>query len=167
MGYTSSKKHACSPSHSGNLAVNSLKSSSLACVALAEPGAELTELLGEARNHLQHAREVCGRNLGHTAGMEEEISEMEKMLRESTFYLPVSNEEKAAVCAAIARSFSGTGHWYYCENGHPLTIGECGTPTETAHCPQCGSPVGGEGHQAVSGVTRATDLERQFGGLGI
>jgi len=63
------------------------------------------------------------------------------MLRDSTFYMPVSNEEKAAVYAAMAHDFRGTGHWYYCENGHPFTIGECGMPMETSQCPQCGSPL--------------------------
>lgn len=39
------------------------------------------------------------------------------MLRDSTFYMPVSNEEIAAVYVAMALDFRGTGHWYYCENG--------------------------------------------------
>jgi hypothetical protein len=38
---------------------------------------------------------------------------------------------------------------------------------QTSQCPQCGSPVGGCDHQLVDGVTPATDLERQFSGLGI
>ena len=32
-------------------------------------------------------------------------------------------------------------------------------PTERARCPECGSPVGGEDHRAVEGVTRAMDME--------
>ncbi|KAI4140187.1 MAG: hypothetical protein L6R39_005901 [Caloplaca ligustica] len=134
---------------------------------LMEPGSELTQLLADAREHLQHAREICDKYPGQTAGMQEEITDVEKMLRDSTFYMPVSNEEKAAVYAAMAHDFRGTGHWYYCENGHPFTIGECGMPMETSRCPQCGSPVGGQNHRAAAGITPATDLERQFGGLGI
>jgi hypothetical protein len=38
--------------------------------------------------------------------------------------MPASNEEKAAVYAAMAHDSRGTGHWYYSENGHPFTIGE-------------------------------------------
>ncbi|KAG4427275.1 hypothetical protein IFR05_017241 [Cadophora sp. M221] len=95
--------------------------------------------------------------------MGNEVEEVEKMLRDSTFYMPVSNEEKAAVYAAMAHDFRGTGHWYYCENGHPFTIGECGMPMEASQCPQCGSPVGGHDHRAIGGVRPATDLERQFG----
>jgi hypothetical protein len=99
--------------------------------------------------------------------MRNEVEEVEKMLRDSTFYMLVSNEEKAAVYAAMAYDFRGTGHWYYCENGHLFTIGECGMPMETSQCPQCGSPVGGYDHQAIGGVRPATDLERQFGGVRI
>ena len=135
--------------------------------SLAEPGAKMTQLLDEAKEHLQQAREICDKYPGQTAGMKNEVEEAEKMLRDSTFYMPVSNEEKAAVFAAMSRDFSGTGHWYYCANGHPFTIGECGMPMQTSQCPQCGSPIGGHGHRPVDGVTHATDLERQFGGLGI
>jgi len=97
--------------------------------------------------------------------MRDEVEEVKKMLRESTFYMPVSNEEKAAVYAAMALEFSGTGHWYYCENGHPFTIGECGMPMKISQCPQCGSQVGGRNHQAVGGVRSAADLERQYNQL--
>ena len=135
--------------------------------SLAEPGSELTELLAKARGHLQLAHTICDKYPGQTKGMRNEVEDVEKMLRDSTFYMPVSNEEKAAVYAAMARDFRGTGHWYYCVNGHPFTIGECGMPMETSRCPQCDSPVGGHDHQALGGVRPATDLERQFGGLGI
>jgi len=37
--------------------------------------------------------------------MPAEVSKVEKMLRDSTFYAPVTNLEKAAVYAAIALSF--------------------------------------------------------------
>jgi hypothetical protein len=135
--------------------------------SLAEPGSELTELLDKARGYLQLAHKMCDEYPGQTAGMRNEVEDVEKMLRDSTFYMPVSNEEKAAVYTAMAHDFRGTGHWYYCENGHPFTIGECGMPMETSRCPQCGSPVGGRDHRTVGGVRPATDLERQFGGLRI
>ncbi|KAF1994313.1 P-loop containing nucleoside triphosphate hydrolase protein [Amniculicola lignicola CBS 123094] len=130
-----------------------------------ERESQLTQHLALARMHLSIAREVCDKHPGQTGGMRNELEDIEKSLRDSTFYMPVSNEEKAAVYAAMANDFRGTGHWYYCENGHPFTIGECGMPMETSQCPQCGSPVGGENHEAVGGVRRATDLERDFGGL--
>ncbi|KAF2793162.1 hypothetical protein K505DRAFT_350116 [Melanomma pulvis-pyrius CBS 109.77] len=130
--------------------------------SFAEP---VSELLDVARKHLHLAHEICDKYPGQTGGMRNEIEDVERMLRDSTFYMPVSNEEKAAVFAAMAHDFRGTGHWYYCENGHPFTIGECGMPMETSQCPQCGSPVGGQHHRAVGGVRPAEDLEREFGGL--
>ncbi|KAI9784989.1 MAG: hypothetical protein M1839_001185 [Geoglossum umbratile] len=130
---------------------------------LAEPGSELTQLLDEGRGHLQLAHEMCDKHPNQTVGIRNEVEDVEKMLRDSTFYMPVSNEEKAAVYAAMAHDFRGTGHWYYCENGHPFTVGECGMPMETSQCPQCGSPVGGRDHQSVGGVRLAEDMERQFG----
>lgn len=136
-------------------------------VALERSFTEPSQLLDEARRHLQVAHTICDEYKGQTAGMRKEIEDTEKMLRDSTFYMPVSNEEKAAVYAAMALGFSGTGHWYYCENGHPFTIGECGMPMETSRCPQCGSPVGGSNHQAVGGVRRAIDMELEFGRLQI
>ncbi|KAI9743633.1 MAG: hypothetical protein M1818_002949 [Claussenomyces sp. TS43310] len=139
--------------------------------SLAEPESEFEQLLDEARRHLQLAHKICDEHCDKhpdpTAGMRNEVEDVEKMLRGSTFYMPVSNEEKAAVYAAMAQDFLGTGHWYYCENGHPFTIGECGMPMETSQCPQCGSPVGGHNHRAVGGVRPATDLEREFSNLGI
>lgn len=123
------------------------------------------QLLDDARLHIEQAQAICDAYPGQTRGMTDEIADVQKMLRESTFYMPVSNDEKAAVYQAMAREFSGTGHWYYCANGHPFTVGECGMPMQTSRCPQCGEPVGGQSHQAVAGVVRATDLESEFGRL--
>lgn len=38
---------------------------------------------------------------------------------------------------------------------------------QTSTCPQCGVPIGGRSHQAVEGVTRATELERGLGRMAI
>ncbi|KAI4224645.1 MAG: hypothetical protein L6R36_004520 [Xanthoria steineri] len=118
-----------------------------------------------AREHLQTARDICKRHPGQTGGVIPEVEDVEKALRDSTFYTSVTNEEKAAVYAAMASDFRGTGHWYYCENGHPFTVGECGMPMQTSRCPQCGAAVGGERHHAVEGVRRAADMDEQFGRL--
>jgi len=125
--------------------------------------ADMTTLVDRAHDHLHLARTICNVYPGQTAGMLSEVSEAEKILRDATFYAPVTNAEKAAVYAAMAQSFQGTGHWYYCANGHPFTVGECGMPMETARCPQCGATVGGTHHQPAAGVTRAADLEAGFG----
>ncbi|ERF70407.1 hypothetical protein EPUS_05226 [Endocarpon pusillum Z07020] len=124
---------------------------------------DMTALVNLAAANLHRARTICTTHSSQTAGMLAEIVDVEKMLRDPTFYAPVTNSEKAAVYAAMAQSFSGTGHWYYCANGHPFTVGECGMPVETSRCPQCGAPVGGRNHVAVAGVRRAVDLEEQFG----
>ena len=124
-------------------------------------------LLTEARNHLTNARFMCQEWPGQTKGLLDEVDAAESMLNEGTFYAPVTNEEKAAVYAAMASEFSGTGHWYYCENGHAFTVGGCGMPMETSVCPECDAPVGGQSHQSVAGVVRATDIENQFGRLTI
>lgn len=84
------------------------------------------------------------------------------MLRESTFFAPVTTEERRAVLAAMAGELRGTGHWYCCENGHPFTVGECGMPVEETACPQCGRPAGGRGHVNAEGVRRAEDLEGEL-----
>lgn len=118
-----------------------------------------------AREHLQTARKICSEYQGQTAGMLSEIDDVDKALRDSTFYTSVTNEEKAAIYAAMASDFRGTGHWYYCANGHPFTVGECGMPMQTSRCPQCGATVGGERHTAVEGVRRAADMDEQFGRL--
>ena len=128
--------------------------------------ADTTTLVECARHRLHLARAICVTNPGQTAGMSKEVSAALKMLRDSTFYEPVTNVEKAAVYAAMAQSFQGTGHWYYCANGHPFTVGECGMPMEMARCPQCAAPVGGADHQPADGVRRAEDMEAEFGGRG-
>lgn len=133
-----------------------------------EPGcSDMPRLVAEARAHLQDAKQLCRNYPSQTAGVIAEIEEVEAMLRDSTFYMPVTNAEKAAVYKAMALNFRGTGHWYYCANGHPFTIDGCGMPMETARCPQCDSPIGGQNHQPIQGVTRATDMEMQFGRLAI
>ena len=125
--------------------------------------ADMTTLVDCARANLHRARTICNMHPGQTAGVLSEVPEAEKMLREATFYAPVTNAEKAAVYAAMAQSFQGTGHWYYCANGHPFTVGDCGMPMETARCPQCGATVGGNHHQPAAGVTRAVDMDAGFG----
>ncbi|RDW81247.1 uncharacterized protein DSM5745_04804 [Aspergillus mulundensis] len=78
------------------------------------------------------------------------------------FYVSVSAEERRQVYEAMEAQFLGTGHWYYCVNNHPFTVGECGMPMEEARCPQCGERVGGHDHTPVAGVQRADDLDAAF-----
>lgn len=38
---------------------------------------------------------------------------------------------------------------------------------EETRCPECNAPIGGQGHIAADGVTRALDIEQQFGNLDV
>ena len=101
-------------------------------------------------------------------------------------YETVTPDEMAAVKLAMVRGPQGlnthSGHWYNCENGHPVSlvhpahtfpvsvtasltqrqfaIGECGMPMEEARCPECGSRIGGQHHTLADGVSRATEMEQ-------
>ncbi|PKX98448.1 putative NF-X1 finger and helicase domain protein [Aspergillus novofumigatus IBT 16806] len=113
--------------------------------------------LGEGREAAAHARSLCAQHPTQTRGLLPDIETVDRMLRDSTFYAVVTNEERMAVVAAMAREFHGTGHWYYCRNGHPFTIGECGGAMEQTACP--------EEHRVAEGVMRADDLEASFEGM--
>jgi hypothetical protein len=117
-------------------------------------------LITRAQTKLRLARILTTANPGQTRGLPASIDSAERrLLHPPVFYTTVTSAEKSAVYAAMAREFRGTGHWYYCVNGHPFTIGECGMPMQRGSCPQCGAVVGGMAHHAEAGVTRAEDLE--------
>lgn len=118
----------------------------------------------QAKERLEQARIFCAEH-SQARTVAREIEEVEKMLRESTFYSLVTNKEMEDVVNAMAREFRGTGHWYRCRNGHSFTVGECGGPMVESVCPQCGEPIGGHNHNAAEGVTRAADLEAEFGNM--
>jgi len=133
--------------------------------AAADPDTEMIQgLVEEARQNIKLAKTLCTRS-PNTRAMLAEAEDVEKALRDSTFYTSVTSDEKRAVYAAMATEFGGTGHWYHCQNGHPFTVGECGMPMQTSVCPQCGAPVGGRNHEAVAGVTLARELDVEFGRL--
>lgn len=121
--------------------------------------------------HLDRARGLLGTAVGGARQiMEAEIKAAETVLKGGVFYRPVTADEMRAVYVAMAAEFSGTGHWYTCELGHPFTVGECGMPMQQARCPECGSPVGGQNHAAAQGVRRADAIEelaRDVGGMGL
>ncbi|KAJ5924770.1 hypothetical protein N7466_008957 [Penicillium verhagenii] len=110
---------------------------------------------------VSEARKVCQAYPGQTSGLPSEIENAEKMLLEGRFYAGVTSQERMDIIEAMAVTFQGSGHWYYCRNNHPFTIGECGAPMEEASCPECGAPVGGQDHMPVTGVVRAEDYDTQ------
>ncbi|GAB1319259.1 hypothetical protein MFIFM68171_09469 [Madurella fahalii] len=138
----------------------------------AEPSAESSTSQSEverihklALNHLRSAREIVETHAS-TEALKAEIDTVERMVNGGVFYTTVSEAEMKAVYAAMAAGFRGTGHWYYCANGHPFTIGDCGMPMQLAQCPECGAPVGGTSHTPAEGVRRADEIERLAGGAG-
>lgn len=124
-------------------------------------------LKAKGLEHLEHARTMLeGASWGSRQLMEKEVEAVARMLDGGVFYKSVTTDELRAVYAAMSTEFSGTGHWYTCELGHPFTVGECGMPMEQARCPECGSPVGGQNHNPAEGVRRADDIEGLAAGLG-
>jgi hypothetical protein len=121
----------------------------------------------EGLNFINEARRICMKFPGQTRGLPDEVDCAETMLRGSAFWSLITSKERMDVIQAMAQEFQGSGHWYYCRNGHPFTIGECGGAVETAACPDCGALVGGENHQIAAGVTLAEDLEQRLMDLGI
>ncbi|PYH91620.1 P-loop containing nucleoside triphosphate hydrolase protein [Aspergillus ellipticus CBS 707.79] len=124
------------------------------------PEAEAQKCLVDGKRAVASARYLCRRYPAQTNGLLEEVDSAEAMLNGGTFYTAVSNEERMGVVTAMAREFLGTGHWYYCPNGHPFTIGECGGAMQQSRCPECGAAVGGPNHRTAERVMRADDLER-------
>ncbi|KAK4160894.1 hypothetical protein QBC43DRAFT_269827 [Cladorrhinum sp. PSN259] len=114
-----------------------------------------------AKELLEKALDLCN----SFGGGADYLSEVEEMLRLYTGprYEEVTPEELQLIKQAMVTGRGGisthSGHWYNCENGHPFAIGECGMPMEQARCPECGAKIGGQDHQAVAGVTRATNME--------
>lgn len=114
--------------------------------------------------HISEANKIIGLFLS-TATLDSEVQAVSDMLDRDIFYSAVSLEEKRAIFAAMAKEFSGTGHWYTCINGHAFTIGECGGAMEETQCPECGAAVGGQNHTLAQGVRRADEMENLVRGV--
>ena len=115
-----------------------------------------------AETHLDKAKALCTRYPGQTSSIAAEIEDVRRVLIETGY-----QSQMRMVVAAMQGEFSGTGHWYRCENGHPFTVGECGMPMQVARCPQCDAPIGGLNHRPAAGVVHASDIERDFGSMQI
>jgi hypothetical protein len=135
--------------------------------SFAESESDFTQLLNEIKKHLQLAHKICDKYRSQTADMRNEVENVEKMLRNSTFYMSVSNEKKAAVYVAMTRDFRDTEHWYYCENDHSFTIEECDMLMKISQCSQCDSSIDDHDHQTTDDVKSATNLKREFDELRI
>lgn len=122
----------------------------------------LEEIKRNAERHLDSAEELCTAFPSQTTSVTAEIDDVRRLLREAGY-----QSQMRMVVAAMQGEFSGTGHWYRCENGHPFTVGECGMPMESTCCPQCNAPIGGHNHRSAEGVEHAGDIEQEFGNLRI
>lgn len=74
-----------------------------------------------------------------------------------------TDKERKMIHAAMSSSFTGgsrvQGHWLKCENGHTYCVTECGGPTQTARCPECGVNICGLNHRYVAGTTVAAEMD--------
>jgi hypothetical protein len=122
-----------------------------------------TTLREQALEQIDMARGIHKQYPAQTTGVMEGLEAVESMVNDGIFYNVVTSEEMRDVFAAMSREFSGTGHWYTCENGHPFTVGECGMPMELARCTQCGSPIGGVRHQPETGVRSLDEVQGAMG----
>ena len=74
-------------------------------------GLERSErLFAEAKQHVTLAQIIYEPYLGQTRGILKDISDVNVILEDESFYTLVNNEEKRQVYAAIAWEFTGTGH---------------------------------------------------------
>ncbi|CAD6574519.1 MAG: hypothetical protein ASARMPRED_006796 [Alectoria sarmentosa] len=121
-----------------------------------------SEQVKSARELLEKAKDLCALGFQNADALRKAVEKSIKLLRRE-WYEEVTAEEIAAVKKAMVSGAGGiathSGHWYNCVNGHPFAIGECGMPMEQARCPECGAPVGGQGHRPAEGVTRARNME--------
>lgn len=70
--------------------------------------------------------------------------------------LGITDTERKAIVAAIGL---GQGHWFKCPNGHIYAIADCGGATVESRCPECGSTIGGTGHQLRSDNRLASEMD--------
>lgn len=75
---------------------------------------------------LDRADKLCERKFTGVESQRKTVEAARKQLCESTtFYQDVSQEELETVIRATREELSTwtpTGHWYYCGNGHPVSV---------------------------------------------
>lgn len=103
------------------------KFAALECSAPAYPeNVNVTKLMDQAKDHLELARShIFASPSLNSKIMLAEVEAVEEILKDSSFYksfyTSVESDEKQAIYNAMAQEFQGTGHWYYCENAHPVS----------------------------------------------
>ncbi|XP_036391600.1 E3 ubiquitin-protein ligase rnf213-beta-like [Megalops cyprinoides] len=70
-------------------------------------------------------------------------------------FLPTMPDDHTSEALRLVNA-GGQSRVYYCLNGHPCVVGECGRPMQLGKCPDCRAAIGGQNHRPVSGFTQAT-----------
>jgi hypothetical protein len=71
---------------------------------------------------LDEFEKLLSRHPGSLAYLRDDVEKARRLVNGGTFYSTVTAEEKREVYMAMASQFSGTGHWYYCRNNHPVSF---------------------------------------------
>lgn len=87
---------------------------------------KFSKVVEEATIRLDRADELCEGEFTGVEDMKEMLVTVRRQLNGGTFYQDVSEQEMAAVVKAmkaeLSTAYAPTGHWYYCQNGHPVSL---------------------------------------------
>jgi len=100
------------------LALNHPKEDSPITKTIAE--AAIPEHRRREEESLQYCLKLCDRLAEPLGYLKPDVEKAIRIINGGTFYSFVSTKEKEEVYKAMAQQFSGTGHWYYCRNNHPV-----------------------------------------------
>ncbi len=79
-----------------------------------------TSTRSRAIEALQECETLCSKYPGTLAYLKDDLEKARRSVNGGTFHSFVTTEERREVYRAMAEQFSGTGHWYYCRNNHPV-----------------------------------------------
>lgn len=83
-----------------------------------------TEYVERAKKYLEEAEQLCVLGFQNADSLQKGVKETLRLLGKE-WYEPVSAEETAAIKAAMVSGSGGiathSGHWYNCQNGHPVS----------------------------------------------
>ncbi|TVY81393.1 E3 ubiquitin-protein ligase [Lachnellula suecica] len=119
-----------------------------------------TNILAEAEAHLTTATWICANLAFQNAevlgtAVEETINSLKK-----PWFEEATLEETAAVKPVVIKEAAAfEGPWYFCEKGHPFSLGECGTTEQLAKCPECGAKISGLEHLSIETVQAEDSVE--------
>ena len=92
-----------------------------------------------------------------TAEDQEKIDKVLEIFKKCYSIGELTKSEKMEIVKAVTGVTRGA--WYSCPKGHFYAIGDCGGATQIGQCPDCGSRIGGTGHQLVTGNTHAGEMD--------